>query len=658
MSLRHAARTNFVPLLALLAAAPTARAQTVCNAPIAPDTIYVARSGGNPHAAGLSVIDLNGFGQSTGDPAHDPTYQQFPPGSSNFPNNPNVKLQGSLLFPPLAPGLTSRTGGSAGVFTLTRNSALDTMLVRSPAVQGAGDMMLGWPLDVALNNGPVPFGCQAGGGNLCLIDALQQLRVVMGGPNTLAIAGTTAIPFYSITGGGNPISFAPHPNPPPLLDTPVCANPLIFGQEPTSSITPLANLLAPGDWQGDPLNGIPPSGLLTLEQNTGFLGTGHPSPIIAQCTSYVMRQQLGHFLYLVDSVADQVVVLNSNTFEVITRIGTPDPTELAMSPNLSLLAVTNRAAGSVSFIDIDPHSSTFHSIVATTTVGNLPSGIAWDPGNEDVLVCNEGSNSVSIISAASLVVRKTVTTGLAGPFAVAITQRQANFGYMRNVYFGYVLDRAGRVSVFESGPNTINGWGYDDIIGQIPFVFANPQAIQPDPLRLESGVWIAHEGQLDADGHPTALTGGAVTNVRLLVGARGAIPLNFMSLLTPQFRLMRYEVLASIGTDQLTGSPLDIAFDNQRNLGSLPNVQSSFGSGAPAPTNGKSQVRQTPGGIANVNEATYMFLPVREAATGLVANVDVIRLSTKQRVDTDAYQAGVQSIPARGAAVVMDYFRQ
>jgi DNA-binding beta-propeller fold protein YncE len=74
-----------------------------------------------------------------------------------------------------------------------------------------------------------------------------------------------------------------------------------------------------------------------------------------------MRQQLGHFLYSVDTVANQVVVLNSNTFDVITRISTSDPTELAMGPNLDFLAVTNRATGTVSFIDIDPRSRSFHA---------------------------------------------------------------------------------------------------------------------------------------------------------------------------------------------------------------------------------------------------------------------------------------------------------
>jgi hypothetical protein len=38
--------------------------------------------------------------------------------------------------------------------------------------------------------------------------------------------------------------------------------------------------------------------------------------------------------------------------------------------------------------------------------------------------------------------------------------------------------------------------------------------------------------------------------------------------------------------------------------------------------------------------------------------VDVVDLTTLQRADTDPFQPGVQSIPARGARVLMDYFRQ
>ena len=44
----------------------------------------------------MSVIDLNGFGQSTGDPTFDPASLMFQEGWSNFSYNPNVRLQGSL----------------------------------------------------------------------------------------------------------------------------------------------------------------------------------------------------------------------------------------------------------------------------------------------------------------------------------------------------------------------------------------------------------------------------------------------------------------------------------------------------------------------------------------------------------------------------------
>src|SRR6185369_11990429 len=98
----------------------------------------------------------------------------------------------------------------------------------------------------------------------------------------------------------------------------------------------------------------------------------------------------------------EIVVLNSNRMTVIDRIPTQDPTTLAMSPNLNLLAVVNQTANLVSFIDIDPHSSTFHQVVQETSVGERPRGIAWEPGNEDILVCNENESTLSVISAAQL----------------------------------------------------------------------------------------------------------------------------------------------------------------------------------------------------------------------------------------------------------------
>ena len=85
-------------------------------------------------------------------------------------------------------------------------------------------------------------------------------------------------------------------------------------------------------------------------------------------------------------------------------------------------------------------------------VGNRPRGIAWETLNEDILVCNEIENSVSVLSAANLEVRKVVSSQLNLPFDVAITPRQLCWGYQRNVYFAYILNRNGQVAVFERGP--------------------------------------------------------------------------------------------------------------------------------------------------------------------------------------------------------------
>src|SRR4029077_19271119 len=70
MHIRSSSRT----LAVSLALAGAASAQTVVNAPVAPDTIYVARNGPRP---GVSVVDLNGFGAGTGDPTYDPTFATF-----------------------------------------------------------------------------------------------------------------------------------------------------------------------------------------------------------------------------------------------------------------------------------------------------------------------------------------------------------------------------------------------------------------------------------------------------------------------------------------------------------------------------------------------------------------------------------------------------
>src|SRR6185369_10909490 len=147
------------------------------------------------------------------------------------------------------------------------------------------------------------------------------------------------------------------------------------------------------------------------------------------CIPFMIRQQIGNYMYVIDRGRREVVVLNSNRMTVIDRIVLQDPTTLAMSPNLNLLAVVNQLGNLVSFIDIDPASSTFHQVVHETVVGTRPRGVAWEPLNEDILVCNEVENTVSVLSASSLEVREVVSSQLNLPFDVAITPRQLCWGY-------------------------------------------------------------------------------------------------------------------------------------------------------------------------------------------------------------------------------------
>jgi hypothetical protein len=620
------------------------------SVPIAPDAIYVGRDG---PTASLSVLDLYGFGGGTGSPAYD-ILCPVGPGQTNFPNDPNVSLQGALLVPPLAPGTSTVDGGADGLFTLARDAVLDDRLLRGD-VGSVDDLALGSSLDVIINGGLL---C-ASGVNPCAATSLKRFAAVLGGPNTLRPALAGELPLVDVQAGPNPISWSPHPNPPPLGVAPACGgNPWLLANEPTSVHTAVVNLLVPGPFPfGDPAHCLPPVSLLTPEQNVFFQG---PSPGSASpaCKPYAFRQQVGHLLFVADRAAGDLVVVHSNRMLVLDRIALTDPTRLAMSPNLDFLAVTQQAIDRVTFVDVNPYSSGFLTVAATTVVGDAPSGIAWETGNEDILVCCEGDRTVSVISASTLQVRKTVSNLLTDPFEVVTTPRQDGFGLNRNVYYAWILNRSGELALFESGPDGVNGWGYDDVIGVAPFKLKDPTALQADPLLLEGGVWVTHEDPLDpATGLPTGLGGPAATRVTLSAAVHAQQPILF--LMPPNMRDLSFVLAASLDGTVLTGKAQDLAFDDQRNFGSLPNYATPFSAPAPLPMNGKSLVKRIPGSatIENANEPRFLFLAVPSSSEG-PGVVDVVDLATLARFDTDPLHPGVQSVPARGARVLMDYFRQ
>ena len=106
--------------------------------------------------------------------------------------------------------------------------------------------------------------------------------------------------------------------------------------------------------------------------------------------------------------------------------------------------------------------------------------------------------------------------------------------------------------------------------------------------------------------------------------------------------------------------PVDVAFDNQRNFGGLSNLITTFSAGAPNPQNGKGLIRQPfPGPPVNANEAQFMFAAVPNANGGFGV-VDALELGAAgiPRRDTNAFEAGIQSIQVPNVTVVMDYWRQ
>ena len=630
------------------------------NNPVLPDAIYVGRTNA------LSVLDLNGFGQGPGNPTYDPG-QPIKKGNSNFPNNRNFILNGSSLSPPLAQGQCTVDGGSEGAFTLAKDSALNDRLLSAPILESVVDITLGHSLDATFNNG-APFGCQSGvSANTCASSIVQLVSVVTGAGGTYIPFETTNFIHESYDGGENMVSWAPHPNPPALIFPPACFSPVIGAAEPTSvdtfGINGISNSLTPGALpQGNPAAGLIPDGLLANLQNGFFVGPSLPDANIARCNTFMMRQQIGQFMYVIDRTRSEIVVLNSNRFTVLDRIGMPDPTSFAMSPDLDILAVTNQSANQVFFLDTNPASSSFHQLVGAANVGEGPTGIAWTPGNEDILVCNTGDSTLSIISTFTFTERKRISNQLRNPIEVAITGRQVGYARQRGVYFAYILNADGTIAVFESGPDGVAGIGFDDTIGTLPFQFNNPKTIQPDASSLFSQIWVVHEGQLGpGDGTPTGNVGGAVTLVRISAGAMGAQSLATGGFGNANARDLQWEVAVSIGSDQLSGIPVDIAFDNMVSRSATANFRSPFSSRTSVRANGKAIVRQVPGlfnALASASDYEYIFLAVPNSNQGSGGAIDVIQRSGNARVDTDLFVPGVQSIPASGVTLLADFFRQ
>jgi hypothetical protein len=608
------------------------------NAPVAPGAIYAASNGGG-ETAGMRVIDLDGFGQGTGDPTHNDLNQNIydrvydaegHPISGDvaiFPFNPNLGVQD--LFPPLSRDFTTLAGGSRGVFTLTLTSSLTSQLVDGGALGNVADMMIGHPLDLVFNNND----CLAGTQNNCASGALQ------------------LHPVSLQQSPGNSIQFAPHPNPPRLTLVPACFSPLIQTEEPTFGDqnrdgSYATNLLVHGDSFGT-LGGNGPSGLLTTSSTYGGTNFYGPAPSSNFCPTFTLRQQVGHFLYVIDTVGERIVVLNSNRMTVLDSIPVADPVDMAMSTDMNTMAVSSRSTNTVTLIDTDPFSLSFHTRIKSIELvdevdnrrGRGPGELVWQPDDEDILVVCEHSNSVAFISTGDFRTRK-IIPGVPQPRLITATARDVGFGFQTGLYYAYVVSQDGRMAVFESGPDGPQGIGYDDFIGQVSIegqtsAFIGATALQPNPSSPTHAAFVGYREENE----------GAVAEVFMKSAPTGPRSLSVNAFVPdPNFRSKEFTTNNRWTGVFSSGSVVDLAVDDLNNIGDTIAVRSAYTGGGSILHSSKAINRPVPGGKVPVSLPRFLFVA---NANGFV---DV--------VDLESGDIFIDPIRVPGVRVLAHYWRQ
>lgn len=591
----------------------TGQGRGIVNAPVAPGAIYIGLDGATP---GISILDLNGFGQGTnglnpdpitGEPTLDPTQTFF------ARNNPNIGLLN--ITPNLAPGVSQVDAGSNGPFTLAEDTRGNTILAGSPLIGSVTDIQIGSPLDVVFNDSR--SNVNAAGQN--------QVNVISGLLQT-----------------GNSIAVEPNPNPPRLIFPPLNIDQAIFSEEPSAMPTPatpgLLNQLIPGS-----------TPQFRARTSFGFFGPqappGSPPPPLG-FLPYSTRQQIGHFLYVLDNDNNQIQVLNSNRMTLLATIPQPDPVNLAIAPNLAVMAVANFSSSTVSIVDIDPRSPTFHTVIAETETAQGPTDVVFQPDGETILALCSIDEAITVIGAADYVVDTTASGAINDPVGIVCTPRFAATGNTSNLYYAYVLNGDGTVTVYESGPDSTNGIGFNDIIGIIQPTFPSPTDIVYDYSSILGGFWVTHRDDAGV---------AMISRVELTGSPQGPQPIqqntgNFV--LPPTFRQKEWSVTDSIGgiatgqptTLQLSGNSVStICFDDLTNAGAGINQISQFNGDLGVSIYNHSAKGALLGGAPS-NTPTLMFVALSD-----VGRVDVVDLTAR---------VVLTSIDAPGVRVLSNYYRQ
>ena len=137
----------------------------------------------------------------------------------------------------------------------------------------------------------------------------------------------------------------------------------------------------------------------------------------------------GDFVFVVNTPADTVDVINAESQKIHTRIPVGiDPVSIAIRPDGKEVWVSNHVSDSVSVIDNDPGSPTYQNVIATiqefdpqtkATTFDEPVGIAF-AGNEKAYVALSSENQIAVVDVASRKITKRLRIPAQDPRAIAV----------------------------------------------------------------------------------------------------------------------------------------------------------------------------------------------------------------------------------------------
>jgi YVTN family beta-propeller protein len=150
-----------------------------------------------------------------------------------------------------------------------------------------------------------------------------------------------------------------------------------------------------------------------------FFNSPHVNPIVQQ----------GAYVYAVNTPSDTLDVIEKKTMQVVRRIAVGvDPVAVAVRPDGKELWVSNHVSDSVSVIDLDVSSLSFHHVLATiqdfdptsrSTRFDEPAGIAF-ASNDKAYVALSAIDEVAVIDVNTRIITKKIKINAQDPRAITV----------------------------------------------------------------------------------------------------------------------------------------------------------------------------------------------------------------------------------------------